>query len=173
MTPRLLMNTLTAILVLTGAFFWFKEPAVTVVTLPSVTPAAGGQKPPAMNTKSAPDAGAIVTSNMFSASRAAPAARYTPPGADGVSAEPSDLAMKDAISAPAASPPRVFGTMTGPNGATALIQPDSAGSSSRLYREGESVGAFRIEKILAASVIVRGPSGRLELKVEQREDRRE
>ena len=164
---RSLLNVLTGALVVVGTFFWLKEPSVPSVAIPAA--AARSASRPGSPAKSV-DAGVIVSSNMFSATRAAPSVRYTPQGA-GVSADvPS---MQDEVVAPPAPPPRVFGTMTGPNGATALIQPDSAGSSSRLYREGERVGAFRIEKILASSVIVLGPSGRLELKVQQGEDRRE
>jgi len=165
---RSLLNALTIALVVTGIVFWLKEPSVPSVVIPAAAARSSGQiSSPA---KSA-EAGVIVSSNMFSATRAAPSVRYTPPGAGGTSADVS--AAQDEVVALPAPPPRVFGTMTGPNGATALIQPDSAGSSSRLYREGERVGAFLIEKILTSSVIVRGPSGRMELKVEQGEDRRE
>lgn len=169
-TLRALFNALTTMLVLTGILFWLKEPSVQEV----VIPAAASSRPVSDGVgsgKVSPDAGAIVSSNMFAATRAAPAVRYTPPGAGGMSADASPM-ENDVVALPT-PPPRVFGTMTGSNGATALIQPDSAGSSSRLYREGERVGAFRIEKILPSSVIVRGPSGRMELKVEQGEERKE
>ena len=164
---RTLLNALTIALVVIGVFFWLKEPSVPSVDIPAAAARSPGQisSPP----KSA-DAGAIVSSNMFSATRAAPSVRYTPPGAGGTPADVS-ATQGEVVALPAH--PRGFGTMTGPNGATALIQPDSAGSSSRLYREGERVGSFRIEKILTSSVIVRGPAGRIELKVEQGEDRRE
>lgn len=166
---RNLLNALTISLVAVGVFFFLKEPSVPNV----VIPAAAGGHGPAGQISSPPksaDAGAVVSSNMFSATRAAPSVRYTPlvPGAMS-----ADVSSTQGEIVALAAPPRVFGTMTSPNGATALIQPDSAGSSSRLYREGERVGAFRIEKILTGSVIVRGPSGRMELKVEQGEDRRE
>jgi len=65
--------------------------------------------------------------------------------------------------------PQVFGTMTGPGGSTALIQSDSAGASGRLYREGDQVGQYRIIRITGGSVVVRGPSGRHELKIQSRE----
>lgn len=167
---RASLNALTILLVFVGVVFWLKEPSVPYVVIP---PAAVGRATasPTHSPSASSDAGVIVSSNMFSATRAAPSVRYTPPGAGGVSADVSF--MPDEVVAIAAPPPRVFGTMTGSNGATALIQPDSAGSSSRLYREGERVGAFRIEKILANSVIVRGPSGRMELKVQQGEERKE
>jgi hypothetical protein len=170
---RRILNLLTIGLVVVGIFFWLKPPAIPRVGIPpAVGPAtrAGDASAPS---NSSDDADAIVAFNMFSASRAAPAARYTPPGAGGPSADASDASMQNEPAAPAAPPPRVYGTMTGPNGATALIEGDSAGSSSRLYREGDRVGAYRIVKILPSSVVVTGPSGRVSLKVEQREDPRE
>ena len=165
---RVALDVATAVMLALGIYFWFREPVVQGVTLPGVSAAAVAGGRPAVNVGVTPDAGPIATSNMFSASRAAPASRYTPPGAGGASADASGAPMQEPAAVPV-SPPTVYGTMTGPNGASALIQSDSAGASSRLYREGDRVGPFRIEKILASSVVVRGPTGRLELKVEQRE----
>ncbi len=168
-TIRLALDAATLVLVVIGIFFWFREPHVPTVRIPPVAlNGAAAQSP--RPSPAAADAGAIVTSNMFASSRAAPAVRYTPPGAGGSSADAATPAMQDEIAEPRAAPPRVYGTMTGPNGATALIQSDSSGASGRLYREGDRVGAFRIEKILASSVVVRGPGGRLELKVEDRRE---
>ena len=166
---RMLFNALTVVLVIAGAYFWLKEPAVPDVMLPPADnkPANHATVP----ASASGDAGAIVASNIFSASRTPPAARYTPPGGGGEA--PAMVAeVPNQFGAPVANPPRVYGTMTGTNGATALMQTDSAGSTSRMYREGERVGPFRIEKILPSSVIVRGPDGRVELKVEQHEERR-
>ncbi|MEO5904050.1 MAG: hypothetical protein ABIQ55_08575 [Gemmatimonadaceae bacterium] len=167
---RTMLNALTISMVAVGVFFFLKEPSLPNVVIPAATGGHGSAGQMSSTPKSA-DAAVIVSSNIFSATRAAPPVRYTPPIAGATSAGVSST--QDEVVTLSAPPPRVFGTMTGPNGATALIQPDSAGSSSRLYREGERVGAFRIEKILTGSVIVRGPSGRVELKVEQGEDRRE
>ncbi|MEO7366927.1 MAG: hypothetical protein ABIZ36_03160 [Gemmatimonadaceae bacterium] len=167
---RASLNALTIVLVTIAILFWVKEPSVPEVTIPpaaAVHAPAGRGGSPSVSSES----GVLVSSNMFSATRAAPSVRYTPPGAGGMSADVSSV--PDEVVVLPAPPPRVFGTMIGSNGTTALIQPDSAGSSSRLYHEGERVGAFRIEKILTNSVIVRGPSGRIELKVEQGEDRKE
>ncbi|HUQ48404.1 MAG TPA: hypothetical protein VM053_09200 [Gemmatimonadaceae bacterium] len=165
-----ILNILTVGLVVIGVFFWFRKPVIPPVGIPPALDAATSLAAVGPMTSSV-DAIDIVGSNMFSASRAAPAARYTPPGAGGMSSDPSDASMQDEPAAPAAPPPRVYGTMTGPNGATALIEGDSAGASSRLYREGDRVGAYRIVKILPSSVVVTGPAGRVSLKVEQREER--
>lgn len=61
--------------------------------------------------------------------------------------------------------------MLGPGGASALMQADSAGASGRLVREGDRLGPYRIVKISGSSVIVSGPAGRVELKIQPREDR--
>jgi hypothetical protein len=166
---RTLLNTLTVALVVAGAFFWLKEPTIPTIDLPHSDTKISDYSTAGL--PAAPNTGAIVASNIFSNSRMAPAARYNPKGAGGETPAAADEAPNQ-FTAPATSPPRVYGTMTGTNGATALMQTDSAGSTSRMYREGDRIGSFRIEKILPASVIVRGPGGRVELKVEQQEERR-
>lgn len=170
---RAALDGTSIVLAATGLLLWLREPNVPRVTLPAVASrhavSSVAQSQSGLNV----DAATIVTSNIFAATRTPPAARYTPPGAGGSPDVGSGSAMQDQLPAAPVSPPRVYGTMTGPDGATALIQIDSAGASGRLYREGDRVGVFRIERILAGSVVVRGPLGRLELKVEQREDRRE
>ena len=168
-----ILNVLTIGLVVAGVFFWLKEPVIPRVSIPPALESGSLARGAAGPTNSSVDANAIVAFNMFSASRAAPTARYTPPGAGGMASDASDASMQSEPAAPSAPPPRVYGTMTGPNGATALIEGDSAGSSSRLYREGDRVGAWRIVKILPSSVVVTGPAGRVSLKVEQRKEPRE
>ena len=172
-TVRRLLNILTTMLVGAGIFFWFKEPEIPHVSIPAPTQLASNVSSATPPANSSVDATAIVAFNMFSASRAAPAARYTPPGAGGMSTDGSEASTRNEPAVQAAPPPRVYGTMTGSNGATALIEADSAGSSSRLYREGDRVGVYRIVKILPSSVVLTGPSGRIALKVERREDPRE
>lgn len=167
-----ILNGLTVVLFAAGIVFWFKEPKIPRVSIPAATGAGSQVNGSTAPANSSADANAIVASNMFSASRAAPAARYTPPGAGGMS-DVSEPSTQNEPVAPVTPLPRVYGTMTGPNGATALIETDSAGSRSRLYREGERVGAYRILKILPSAVVVSGPSGRTLLKVEQRDEPRE
>lgn len=172
-TLRMVLNSLSALFIVTGVLLWLRVPEIPHVDLPAqhVSPNRGTML--AAGPASSGNATGIVSSNIFTASRVAPDKRYTPPGAGGSSVDPTSEPMQGELATPLTPPPRVYGTMTGPDGATALIQPDTTGASSRLYREGDRVGVFRIEKILTASVIVRGPSGRQELKVEQREDPRE
>ena len=166
------LRILTIVFAIAGAAFWILPPALpdarVVERAAAATVADNHAK--ATLAESASTA-TIVESNIFSASRAAPGKRYTPPGSGGVAEEASAAASSDAPVMLATSPPRVFGTMVGPGGATALMQADSAGASGRLYREGERIGAYRIVKISASSVIVRGPEGRVELKIQPQEDR--
>ncbi len=166
-TGKTALDATSILLAAAGVFLWFREPQIPRVTLAGVavdhTPSTLSPSSPGANV----DGGTIVTSNIFAANRTAPAVRYSLPGS-GSAADVSSSAMRDDLPATPALLPTVYGTMTGPNGATALIQSDSAGASGRLYREGDRVGIFRIEKILASSVVVRGPAGRVELKVEQR-----
>ncbi len=166
---KTVLDGVTVLLVIGGAAIWLIDagiPSPSRQSQPARGPATASQSSPASQ-PNADDANAIVTANLFSATRAAPALRYTP-NAQG--AADAGEAGAEPMPAPAAVPPRVYGTMTGPTGAMALIQPDSAGASGRLYQEGERVGPFRIEKILKSSVVLRGPSGRVEIPVEQRED---
>lgn len=161
---------LTGLFAVAGLALWVWQPplplrAAKPERLTAAAPRVDRRRSPVDNAR---NAAAIVNSNMFSVSRAAPRVRYTPPGAD------ESGVMSDAM--PAAQPPaavtplpQLFGTTTGPAGASALLQPDSAGASGRLYREGDQVGPYRIIKINSGSVIVRGPGGRHELKVQTRE----
>lgn len=167
--PETVLAVLTACLVAAGVGLWIWRPSLPAVEV-SQTPVS---PPPLPRTARAvagtADAGVIVSENIFSSTRAAPRVRYTPPGAGdepemASTSEPADAGM--IIEAPL---PQVFGTMMGPGGATALIQTDSAGASGRLYREGDKVGQYRIMQITSGSVIVRGPLGRRELKIQSRE----
>lgn len=171
---KLALDVLTVFLVVAGVLFWVLEPPIPRVEAsqsPARSGSSGSRSVAPASGRTVADANAIVEGNMFSASRAAPRVRYTPPtaGSSGIINEPATVEM-------AAVPvelPRVYGVMNGPSGAMALIQPDSAGASGRIFREGDRVGVFRIEKILGASIIVRGPSGRVEIHVEPQLDRKQ
>jgi hypothetical protein len=165
------LRVLTVVFAVTGAAFWILPPSVpdVLLTAKSQTASLAINRAVAQSSDSA-SASAIVASNIFSPSRAAPGKRYTPPGTGG-EGEETNAHVSDVPVMPPSPPPRVFGTMMGPGGATALMQTDSAGASGRLYREGERVGGYRILKISSSSVIVRGPEGRIELKIQPREDR--
>ncbi len=165
-----LLAVLTAVLVAIGAGLWIWQPSP-----PAVERAAAAVSPPAPS--AAPrivavtaDAGVIVSENIFSSTRAAPPVRYTPPGAGDEPESASANESPDAAMIVETPLPQVFGIMMGPGGATALIQSDSAGASGRLYREGDQIGPYRIVRITGASVTVRGPLGRHELRIQPREE---
>lgn len=170
---ELALAVMTVVLVAAGIGLWIWRPPL---RLPDIAQPPATQPSPVSSESlrtgkvaaTIADAGVIVNENIFSSTRAAPRVRYTPPGAGDTDAFPAAAPADEAmvIEAPL---PQVFGTMTGPGGATALIQPDSAGASGRLYREGDKVGEFFIIRITSGSVMVRGPGGRHELKVQPKD----
>lgn len=114
--------------------------------------------------QSSADNAGIVAANIFSASRTPPGRRYNP--ADDELSDPGESAAPMNI-VEVSAPPHLFGTVVGPAGAMALMQSDSAGGPGRLYREGEKIGSYRLLKVKANSVIMSGPSGRLEIQVQR------
>lgn len=160
---RSILDVLTVALVIAGLGAWIYRPRIPEVPTRAralVTP----DLPARSESITSVDAASIVRSNIFSTTRAAPAARYNP--SDGSTS--GEVPEEPTASATPVVPPRVYGTMTGPTGAMALVQPDSSGASGRLFREGERIGPYRIEQIRANSVVFRGPGGRVEVRVEQR-----
>ena len=163
------LKVLTILFVAAGVMLWLVPPrAPATSALPSALtrPTAQAASTPSSDSVSI---STIIASNIFSPSRAAPRSRYSP----ATGTEPSPAGVEQVPSASLVSPPplHVFGTMMGPGGATALMVTDSAGASGRLYREGDKIGGYRIVRITGSSVIVTGPSGRVELRIQPREDR--
>jgi hypothetical protein len=116
-----------------------------------------------------PDAGrhaapqeAIARSNIFSATRSAPRVRYRPPGS---AAEPQGVAEDAAGAAGAGRVPRLYGILPDASGAAALMGLDPAAPGAQLYRDGDHGGRYRVERIGDQSVILSGPSGRVELRL--------
>jgi hypothetical protein len=110
----------------------------------------------------------IVQGNIFSASRKAPAVRYNPFEPDWGSADPATPEpAADTASATAAGDgvPKLFGTMIGARGSAALLRLDPALLEAQLYREGDRAGRYRVEKINEQSVVLRGPAGRVVLRL--------
>ncbi|MBA3646499.1 MAG: hypothetical protein H0W63_10005 [Gemmatimonadaceae bacterium] len=162
---------IAAILFLVAALLWLVKPAV---PSGSTAPASLTQPVPDSLELAAGDAAdieAIVNANIFSPARAAPRSRYDAAG-DGF-AEYSAPIPGNGAPAPSGdifSPaPLLFGTMIGQGRPAALIQTDSVGASARLYHEGDRIGAYRLVRVLATSVIVSGPRGRLELRIRSKD----
>lgn len=150
--------------ILAGGGFWLWNPEPSAEYHDSAIRAADGA-PPSM--ASAVDLTSVTGANIFSSTRTSPARRYNPADYESVDGS-APASMETTIQTePALDLPQVFGTVLGPGGSMALMQGDSADGPGRLFREGDRVGRFRVIKVKANSVIVSGPTGRVEIKVER------
>ena len=61
--------------------------------------------------------------------------------------------------------PELFGIVPEANGSAALLRLDPAAPSALLYREGDRGGRYRVERIEERSVVLSGPTGRIELRL--------
>ena len=108
-----------------------------------------------------PGAGAaIVAGNIFSAARAAPRERYTPPDLE----LPSEEARPRR--GPAPTRLRLFGTVVGPTGTAALIDADPAIRGAEIYQVGDAVDGRRIVAVSESTVVLEGAAGRLVLRLQ-------
>jgi hypothetical protein len=115
--------------------------------------------------QSANDGQTVIDGNIFSSRRARPAARYDPYApAQGLLSAPV-IDAPEAMGDPSRAVPRLFGTVVGPGGATALLRLDPSIAEARVYREGDRGGAYRVVKILNQSVELSGPSGSVVLRL--------
>jgi len=105
--------------------------------------------------------------NPFAVSRRAPARRWL--ASDTSSATPEGGIATAVPAVPAV--PRLFGTMVGAVGSSALLRLDAAQTAARLYMVGERGGAYTVRRILDDRVILDGPSGRIELRLRRGEAR--
>ena len=111
---------------------------------------------------------AVIAGNVFSPSRAAPGRRYNPAEPEGpVVAPPQD--NTDVVVSEEEAVPRLFGIVIGPAGASALMRLDPSNPEAQIYREGDSAGRYRVLKINEQSVLLQGPSGRIELRLQRSE----
>ena len=169
MTSRSVRVTLLAIswiFVAIGLAFWFWTPDVTPDPDDAAILAENSAAAPGVNVPVSAEISGIISSNIFSATRTAPARRYNPAdyeSTDG-SSVPEVVPSAPVIQQPV---PELFGTVLGGGGAMALMQADSSGATARLFREGDRIGQYRVIKIKPSSVIVSGPDGRREIQVER------
>lgn len=122
----------------------------------------------------------IVLANAFAVSRTPPGSRYAPveqvtDTAAGLAAEPNrvpgmpTMPGLDSLTL-AGDVPRLYGTVVSPRGTTALLHLTDAGP--RLYAAGDRDGAYRVISIAPGVVVLRGPTGRVTLRLEPEEGRR-
>src|SRR5215218_65881 len=167
------LNAATVLLVLAGIALLvvpLPAPAGRVTdSLASVAPTPDGVTP-----TSIADVGAaerVVKTDIFSSRRGPPARRY----AFGETSEPADASLSDMTPAPALAGepldsvtastasdavPHLYGTMMGPNEATALLRLDASLSEPRLYRVGDRAAGYRVADISDRSVTLVGRAGR-------------
>ncbi|MBA3466678.1 MAG: hypothetical protein H0T21_04660 [Gemmatimonadaceae bacterium] len=166
--PGRIFHFLAAIAIATGVVFWFwnpEPPAKPDGSLQQGFTSPRETKPAVPETPMATTA--IIGANIFSATRTPPSRRYDPanPEGSGISTGGApDMMMESPAQE---NLPQLFGTVLGPAGAMALMQGDSSDGPGSLFREGDRLGQFRIVKVKSNSVIVSGPSGRIEIPVER------
>ncbi|HUQ83227.1 MAG TPA: hypothetical protein VM076_18890 [Gemmatimonadaceae bacterium] len=176
------LNAATVLLVLAGIVLLIvplPAPAGRVTdSLASVTPA-----PDSVSAVVVADVGAaerVVKTDIFSPRRGPPTRRY----AFGETSESADATVSEVTAAPALAGepldsaaastasdavPHLYGTMMGPNDATALLRLDANLSEPRLYRVGDRAGGYRVADISDRSVTLVGRSGRVVLRLIRRE----
>jgi hypothetical protein len=127
---------------------------------------AGLESTPAASTAPPADAALsrdITDANIFSATRRAPRERYRPDGAQATGEGLADVDPTAAVRGEGI--PHLYGIVPGVDGAAALLRLDPAATGALLYREGDRGGRYRVDTIGEQSVVLNGPSGRLELRL--------
>ena len=176
MTPSRVKRTcwgVAAITAVLGGLLWVLPPRVHVTPAPPLSLDSSGS---VAAVTARPDiAEDIAVANVFAATRTPPNTRFVPPefageSANGMMPEPS--ASSDPAAPPlAADVPQLFGTVIGPDGTKALLHLDPASPAPRLYGPGERDGGYRVLSISPRAVVLRGPGGRVTLRLDPEEDR--
>ena len=166
---------LAAASVVAGAALWFMPPATGVASArPIAIDTSAGASTASVHTAAAEQ---IALGNMFSHSRTPPSTRYVPPEFAGESANGmmASAEQETAMASPMdpVAGPRLLGTVLGPDGPRALLQLDPAASpvSARMYAPGDGDAGYRVISITPRVVVLRGPRGRVTLRLDQQEDR--
>lgn len=153
-----------------GGVLWVLPPSVHVAPAPPLVLAGMARQPaPAADPAIAED---IVLSNVFARSRSAPTSRFTPPelagdSANGATGEVPMMPPEGSpVMAAAGEVPRLFGTVVGPAGTRALLQLDPSIPDPRLYDVGDGDGGYRVIAIAPRTVVLRGPGGRVTLRLD-------
>lgn len=176
-TIRTISWSVAAVAVLAGLLAWVVPPGVDV---PALAPAAPTASMAASSSTALPAyAEEIVLANAFASSRSAPSTRYTPveqmtDTAAGMTQLPGGMPTMpmmpglDSLSL-AGEVPKLYGTVVSPDGTKALLHLAGAGPS--LYSAGDRDGAYRVISIAPGVVVLRGPTGRVTLRLEPEEER--
>lgn len=169
---ELSLQALTAILLLIAVLALLSRPSLHAVAVPP-------ERLDAVAGPDAPFAGidpavtqAVIDANVFSPTRTAPEMRYSPfePDPATVAAPMTDSVPSDStMVSEDEGVPKLYGTIIGPGGAAALMRLDPAAPNAVLYREGQRGGAYRVIKVDEQSVVLRGPEGRIVLKLVRQE----
>ena len=124
---------------------------------PRSLPMAGTAAGPPASAAGAPSFAAIVAANIFSPTRAAPSARFAPPGLGGgralTQARPRGPVLK------------LYGITVGPGSAVALIDADPKIPGAEIYRVGDLVAGAMLVAITDSTVTLAEPSGPLILRL--------
>jgi hypothetical protein len=115
----------------------------------------------------------VVIANVFSARRAPPTTRYTPPDAsmDSSGGMVADTSLAPGMPEMPSGEPVLLGTVVGGRGTQALLQLDPLSGPARLYAVGDRDGGYRVVSIAPRSVVLAGPRGRVILRLDPQEDR--
>jgi hypothetical protein len=157
-----------------GGVTWFLPVPADVAPAPPITFDTSGVVPsPGADPAIAED---IAMANVFAASRTPPPTRFVPPefsgdSATGAIAEPMPEAAMAGEYEPGDEVPRLYGTVVGPEGPKALLHLDPATTFPRLYTVGDADGGYRVVSIVPRAVVLRGPRGRVTLRLDPEEDR--
>lgn len=166
----LILQVVTASALLAAAAFIAWPPAVAVDPVAPTLPALAASAPP-MQTPATALTDSIVDANIFSLSREAPESRTfvgapVDPLLTGVplATSSADGGLSDTLATSNSDPvPSLYGVVTGPLGAAALLRLDPAKSGSRLYRLGDGAAGYRVRSIGTDRVELDGPSGTIVL----------
>lgn len=120
----------------------------------------------AASDRPAPDADAVIRTNLFSPTRRAPAAREQLATLDTfpeptVAGDGAGMTGSDVAAGFDAQPvPQLLGIVDGPGGARALLRLDADKARAALFGVGDGTNGWRVVAIGGTSVTLDGPSGR-------------
>jgi hypothetical protein len=150
-----------AALLLLGGMVLRVAPAPAGSARPAAAPSSKPGDAPPYTLGEAPTTGAaIISGNVFSASRSAPRVRYMP-----ADLAPAAQESASARQTPPAQRLRLFGTVVGPSGTAALIDADPAVRGAEIYGVGDTVDGRRIAAVSESTVVLDGAAGRLVLRL--------